>query len=132
VSTCYDQRIAVERRLLAALFLYPRDVDLEAHHFLASQHGVMFDCIRAAYREFPWVHSTGHWYDDLALAVVLGLVQQHAHDLMSWLGRSWSRPAELARFAEEYFIHVLMEQRVTAYAIDDLVEQVRACPRCGK
>lgn len=130
--TAYEQRIAVERRLLAGLFLYPRAVDLEARNFLASDHGVIFEVLQDAYERFPWPAATPCTFDDMALAVVLSLVQERAHDVMQWLGRSWSQPAHLAQWAEEYFINVLMMQAVTAHGVADLVEQVRECPRCGK
>lgn len=128
----YDQRVADERRLLAALFLYPRAVELEARHFLAPDHGLLFDCVEQAFAIAPWPAANRHCYDDIALEVVVECVRQRGRELDHALDRFPERAAQLAAWARGYIVDVLMAQAVTAHAIDDLVEIVRVCPRCGR
>lgn len=127
-----DARLASERRFLAALFLYPHVVDIERHHFLAAQHGILFECIRDAFETFPWPHSRDGAFDDVALAIVLEIVKQRAREVSEWMGRPEWNDFHVRGWAESYFHESILSQAVTSYALDDLRQQVRECPRCGR
>lgn len=130
--TTYNARIATERRFLAALFLYPRAVDIERHHFLSPHHGVLFECIREAFETFPWPHSRDTTYDDIALAIILELIKQYAAEVSEYMGRPDHNDHQVCRDVERYFHEHLLTQSVTPYGLDDLVEQIKICPRCAR
>jgi hypothetical protein len=127
VTPAVTHRLAAERRLLAALFLWPRAVDLEPRHFLAPEHGALYEVLDEARRLFPapfQLPPETYVYDDVSVPIIVGLARDHAHrreDAPSW-----------AQWVEGYILDVLIWQRVTAHAIDSLVDQVRECPRCGR
>lgn len=118
-------RLIVERRLLAALFLWPRAVELEPRHFLAAEHGVLFDALQAIGEELldDGVARVGAFVERLSLVNpatqrAAGLADAHARDSARWY--------------REYITTELICIAVTPLAIPDLVEQVRECPRCGR
>lgn len=118
-------RLIVERRLLAALFLWPHIVDLEPRHFLAAEHGVLFEALQAIGIGLldDGVARVGEFVERLSLANAAtqraaGLPETHARDAARWY--------------REYITAELICVAVTPLAIPDLVEQVRECPRCGR
>lgn len=114
MTTTWPERLTTERRLLAALFLWPTRVELEAQHFLAPAHGALFTAIQAAgdvlldeNRTLPALREFIAWDD--------------RDDLFSSVGG-----------LDDYVIEQLVPMPVTPHAIPDLVELVRQCPRCGR
>lgn len=126
-------RITVERRLLAALFLWPTSVDLEPHHFLEPRHGALFEVLEEARVLFGESNielpAETTVYDDTSVPIVFGLAHDHAR--RSPFDANRAGAPLFARWVETYLAELLYEQ-VTRYAIADLVELVRECPRCGR
>lgn len=132
-------RLQLERRLLAALLLWPRAVDLDAHHFVAPEHGLIYEAIDEAQDVFPYpaVNPEALVYDDVAVAVVIGIACTSLRGRRAAMPAairstrasvSWSTDWErLERFVTDYILH----QQIGPNAIDELVAAVRACHRCG-
>jgi hypothetical protein len=133
VTPTVELRLQAERRLLAALFLWPRAVDLEPRHFLAPEHGALFEVLDEARRLFPapmQLPPETHVYDDTSLPIIVWLAHDHARD-SAFVGVH-GNAVGWAQWVRHYITHALLCERVTARAIGDLVEQVRECPRCGR
>jgi hypothetical protein len=112
----YHDRLEVEQRLLAALTAWPRPVDLEAHHFVAPAHSVLFSALQElgpALLEYPLDHRT--------LKQIRAVIER---DELAHLFNSVG--------GVEAYIDKLFEVSVVASDIPDLVATVRTCPRCGK
>lgn len=132
MTLTYPTRLLVERRLLAALFLWPRAVELEPRHFLAPEHGALFEVLEEARVLFPSVFqlpAETTIYDDCSVPIVVGLARDYAR--RGALGEVPGVANDFGDWTERYLAELLYE-RVTQHAIDDLVEQVRECPRCGR
>lgn len=128
----WQNRIDAERRLLAALFLWWRPVELEPRHFIAPEHGAIFDVLEQAaelWPPFP-LPPESRAYDDCLLVVVLGIARDHA--AAGPMGDRLGNARGWAEWLEGYVRDVLMRERVTLQALDELVETVRSCPRCGR
>lgn len=125
MTTALTPRLDTERRLLAALFLFPQLVDLEPRHFAAPAHAALFGALDEVQRHYPVGATKPHaryTYDDIALAlVVLTLKRDKFLDLFSCVGG-----------VEAFLIDDLARVAVTAEAIPDLVDQVRSCPTCRR
>lgn len=113
-SWSYEARVDAERRLLAALYLWPRAVDLEPRHFLFPTHGVLFVALQEL--------GDRLLDDEAAIPLLRALVQRMRLERMFLSVRG----------VENFVIEELVPQEVTPHAIDDLVAQVRECPRCGR
>lgn len=103
----------LERRFLATLFLWPREVALDAFHFVSPAHSAFFFALQQA-RAALWTESG--WQalrDALEGSDELHLLQGHGG---------------LDSFVNEH----LQLEWATEDAFDTLLEQVRACPRCGR
>jgi len=123
-----EQRLAVERRFLAAYFLCPRDVDIEQRDFVAPEHGLLYDVMREVEETWPTPAPplSCHVYDPCALVLVREFVRLRAAE------RNPTGAVSIAEWAERYVADELMREQVTPHALTDLVELVRACPRCGR
>jgi len=110
----WPQRLETERRLLAALYLWPRPVDLDGGCFLAPEHGVLFDAIQEAGPDLA---------DDYkAIPVLVGVVRRNRRLTMF----------KAVKGVEEYVITQLVPIDVREREIPSLIESVKACPRCGR
>lgn len=119
----WPERLGDERRLLAALFRWPRLVDLEPHHFLAPMHAALFSALDEVERTFP-VESmaTDRAYDDVGLELVVWCItRDKLLDLFRHVGG-----------VRRYVLEELLPLEVTQESIADCVELVRVCPRCGR
>lgn len=137
ITTTVSPRLADERRLLSALFLFPRAVfEIDARHFIAADHALLFEALQDAFAVFPWEPVRDGAYDDMALAIVMGLVRQRITEIRLSLGDApaavRSHVASVGEEYDHYIARVLMAQAVTAHAVDDLIDLVHACPRCGR
>jgi hypothetical protein len=113
MSSAVSQRLDLERRLLAALFLWPRQVDLEAHHFAALAHAAFFCALEQA-RPVMWTNEG--WPRLLEALKRSGELKlfRHAGGVMHFVNQTL--PLEWA----------------TPESIEPLTKAVRACPRCGR
>lgn len=136
MTVTIGDRLRLERRLLAALFLWPRSVGLAAHHFVAPEHALIYEAIDDAQDLFPYpdVDPEALVYDDIALGVVVGLActalrgRRAAMTGPKRASVAWATDWErLELFIGEY----ILSQQVGPTTIDEMVAAVRACHRCG-
>lgn len=132
MNLAVNHRLEVERRLLAALFLWPCAVDLDPRHFLEPRHGALYEVLDEARVLFGKSNvelpDETTVYDETLLTIVVGLALEYARRSPFESNRAGA--SGWAQWVEEYVLGLLYE-RVTKYAIADLVEMVRECPRCG-
>lgn len=121
-----SQRLDLERCLLAALFLWPREVDIPPRCWTTAEHSFLFRLIQEA----------GFWLLDVETAIpAMRVLLERDIDATSRQSHPGVREREVARLVrayEDYIIMELLPIEVTAHAIDDLVEQMKECPRCGR
>lgn len=109
-----DTRLQLEQRLLAALFLWPREIDLDAHHFASQVHAALFFALQEL--------GGAIWGPDGGLQRVIDVLDRECET------RMFASSGGVTSFVCEQ----LPLEWATEDAIDTLVEQVRACPRCGR
>ena len=110
----WTARLEVERRLLAALFLWPRLIELDPRAFLSPQLGALYAAWQAV-GEHYWHAANG------------GVRLLRSQLDLDGFGAMFRSDGQLVQFLNE-----LPLESVTEHAIVDLVELVRECPRCGK
>jgi hypothetical protein len=129
-----DQRVNVERRLLAALFLWPRHVDISPRDFSEPEHGAIYEVICDAAQFYVPAELEAHtlYYDSGFLEVVIGFARDYAAEKRRAMRGYHGDPAGWAAHVRTYFESILLRQPVTRDQITELVQLVRQCPRCGK
>lgn len=110
----FDQRLETERRLLAALYLWPRPVALEPHDFCYRMHAAFY----AALQDVGNAITDDAEAIPIMCAAIKGGLDE---DLFNFVGG-----------VENFIVDELILVRVLEHEIDDLVTRVRACPRCGR
>jgi hypothetical protein len=132
MALAWSQRLTAERRLLAALFLWPCRVELGPRSFLAPEHGALFDVILDAADFWPpaQLPAEGSSFDDAFLEVVTAFARDYA--AQGYTPKRTRNPIAWAAYVRTYITDVLMRQAVTRAALDPLIAEVRQCPRCGR
>jgi hypothetical protein len=122
------ERLQVEQRLLAALFRWPQLVDVEPSDFVAAPHAALFWAMQEVHATWPVeavtdVWRSRWWYCDMAqLALVIEVLRaDDALDRFKNLGG-----------VKRFVLAELAPLMIMPSVIDELVAQVRACPRCGR
>lgn len=113
MTTPLDDRLQLERMLLAALFMYPRSVELDMHHFVAPAHAAFFCALDDGKGE--------HWPGGLKL--VARRIAQQPGGL-----KTFNSVGGVKKFVNE----VLPLEMVKPSFVDVLAGEVRKCPRCGR
>lgn len=120
MKVIYSDRIALERRLLAALFAWPTECDLTPEHFMAPAHQELYQAIQEVKRDPVSDDVLAVTYDDAAMArIALLILDAGVDDLF---------------ISEGGFFEYTRRLQQTGYGradIPQLVADVRECPRCG-
>lgn len=117
----FPSRLLVERRLLAALFLWPSECDLEPHHFASPAHQALYAAIQSVKRAPVSDEVLATTWDDTALAeIACQLMDQNLDSLFVSEGGFYAYARHLQRSCD------------TRAEIPALVAEVRECPRCGR
>jgi hypothetical protein len=126
------ERLELERRLLAALFLWPRRIELEPRHFLAPEHGALFEIINDAAELYPpaEVPDDSLGFDDSFLVVVVALARDYV--VQGYVTSHVAHAGAWSAWVRRYVVHELLTQPAARAAIGRLVAEVRQCPRCGR
>jgi len=126
------ERLELERRLLAALFLWPRRIELEPRHFLAPEHGALFQIIADAGELYPpaFVPDDSLGFDEAFLTVVTALARDHV--TQGFVASHVFHAGQWAAWVRRYIVHELLARPAARAAIDRLTAEVRQCPRCGR
>lgn len=113
MTHAWEDRLAIERCLLAALILWPRRVpELEPHHFLAPAHAALYQAIVRSGAQLAVAEKT------------IPLLREHTKNnasLFAFVGG-----------VENYVITVLVMLDVGVDDAPVLISSVRQCPRCGR
>jgi hypothetical protein len=125
-------RLELERDLLAALFLWPRRVQLERRDFLAPEHGALFEVIEEAAALYPpaVIADDALTYDAAFLTAVVAMARDHV--VQGYVASHVFHAGEWAQWAKRYILDELLTRPAARAAIDRLVAEVRQCPRCGR
>lgn len=118
----YQDRLRIERRLLAALFLWPTECDLDPQHFHAPEHSWLFMAIQEVKRAPVSDDVLATTFDDTALANIALWFMDHQLDSY------FNSAGGFFKFASAF----LQQSGDTRAEIPALIAEVRECPRCGR
>jgi hypothetical protein len=124
VTSTWPERLETERRLLAALYLWPQAVGVDAQDFLAPQHAMLYRAVNEI--------EPGELASETITPSVRAFVESEAMERRVRRGLETTHAYWVGRWYENYIIETLMQVEVSPSAIPDLVAQVRVCPRCGR
>lgn len=114
-------RLLLERRLLAALFLWPSECDLEPKHFASPAHQALYVAIQNVKRAPVSDDVLATTYDDTAFAeIACQLMDQELDSLFISEGGFWKYTQKIQQSGD------------TRAEIPALIAEVRECPGCGR